>query len=74
MIFVPVILVIVVIFTSGASNGVRGCEMFVPFSKNTVALAGVFVTVVFVTFKAVAEVTTLDVYNKASVIPAKIKK
>ena len=75
MIFVLVILLIAVVFTSGINSGVRGCETFTPFSKNTVALAGVFTTVAFVTFRAVAELTRLCIANNnAKVVTPKIKK
>jgi hypothetical protein len=59
----------VVVFPEGINNGVRGCEMLVSFSRNTVALAGVFTTVVFVGSTAPTKVVALAVRDKANITP-----
>ena len=46
-------------FPEGISNGVRGCDISVPFSRRTVALAGVFTMVRFVGLTAITDVAVL---------------
>jgi hypothetical protein len=56
-------------FCGGTISGVRGCEMFVPFSIITVAFAGVFSIVAFVGSKAMTGLVPLMATNKAKVNP-----
>ena len=50
-------------------NGTRGCDIFVPFSRNTVALAGVFTMVRFVGLTAITEVAVLMANKITKVAP-----
>jgi hypothetical protein len=58
-------------FPEGISNGVRGCDISVPFSRRTVALAGVFTMVRFVGLTAITDVAVL-MANKITKVTPKI--
>ena len=58
-------------FPEGISNGVRGCDIFMPFSRKTVALAGVFTMVRFVGLTAITDVAVL-MANKITKVAPKI--
>ena len=56
-------------FPEGISNGVRGCDISVPFSRRTVALAGVFTMVRFVGLTAITDVAVLMANKMTKVAP-----
>jgi hypothetical protein len=71
--YLPVMFVsiklLLVIFPGDIGNGTRGCEIFVPFSRNTVALVGVFDIVVFVGLTPNTELAAPTTRNKAKMPP-----
>ena len=58
-------------FPEGISNGVRGCDISVPFSRRTVELAAVFTLVRFVGLTAITDVAVL-MANKITKVAPKI--